>query len=108
MFDRYTDVIGKIPSIDTDNARARIEAQLLKEPRDYIDSVRERLAADKVDIEVESVVMLGHQLSDYRRLIEEHEIDMLVLNTRDAEQLAMHGLAYPIAVEMRNIPLLML
>ena len=108
VFDRYTDVIGKIPSIDTDNARARIEAQLLKEPRDYIDSVRERLAADKVDIEVESVVMLGHQLSDYRRLIEEHEIDMLVLNTRDAEQLAMHGLAYPIAVEMRNIPLLML
>lgn len=108
VFERYTDVIGKIPSIDTDNAKARIEAQLLKEPRDYIDSVREQLAADKVEIEVESVVMLGHQLSDYRRLIDEHEIDMLVLNTRDAEQLAMHGLAYPIAVEMRNIPLLML
>ncbi len=108
VFNRYIDLIGKIPSIDTDHARARIKEQLLKEPQDYITSVRDRLRDDGVSIEIDSVVMLGHQLSDYRKLIDEHEIDMLVLNTRDDEQLAMHGLAYPLAVEMRNIPLLML
>lgn len=30
------------------------------------------------------------------------------MNTKDEDQLAMHGLAYPLAVELREIPLLML
>jgi hypothetical protein len=30
------------------------------------------------------------------------------MNTKDEDQLAMHGLAYPLAVELRDIPLLML
>ena len=30
------------------------------------------------------------------------------MNTKDDDQLAMHGLAYPLAVELRDIPLLML
>ena len=38
----------------------------------------------------------------------EHEIDLLVFNTKDDDQLAMHGLAYPLAVEVRGIPILML
>ena len=108
VFERYLDVISKIPSIDTDNARATIEARLLKEPTDYIDSVRDALAAANMPVTVEAMVQLGHQLSDYRRLIDERRIDMLVLNTRDDEQLAMHGLAYPIAVELRAVPILML
>ena len=35
-------------------------------------------------------------------------VDLLVMNTKDEDQLAMHGLAYPLAVELRQIPLLML
>ena len=42
------------------------------------------------------------------RLIEEHEVDLLVMNTKDEDQLAMHGLAYSLAIELRAIPLLML
>lgn len=108
VFERYMDIIGKIPAIDTEQARTLISARLLKEPRDYIESVRTQLEKAKVPLKIASEVRLGNRLSDYRSLVAEHEVDMLVLNTRDDEQLAMHGLAYPIAVEIRNIPLLML
>ena len=43
-----------------------------------------------------------------QRLIEQHQVDLLVLNTQDENQLAMHGVAYALAVELRHIPLLML
>ena len=108
VFERYIDVIGKIPSIDTEEARTLIHKQLLKEPRDYIESVREALEHAKTPLTVKSEIRLGNQLSDHRALVKDHQVDMLVLNTRDDEQLAMHGLAYPIAVEIRDIPLLML
>ncbi len=51
---------------------------------------------------------MGNHLRDYRRLIEEHKVDLLVMNTKDDEQLAMHGLAYPLTVELRNTPMLLL
>ena len=60
------------------------------------------------DITVEEIVVMGNRLRDYRRLIDEHEVDLLVLNTKDDEQLAMHGVAYPLTIELRNIPLLLL
>ena len=51
---------------------------------------------------------MGRRLVEYSRLIDEHEIDLLLMRTKDEDQLAMHGLAYPLAVELRKIPLLML
>ena len=54
------------------------------------------------------MVTSGHHIRTYRRLIEEHEVDLLVMNTKDEDQLAMHGLAYSLAIELRAIPLLML
>ena len=51
---------------------------------------------------------MGHHISDCQRLIERHHVDILVLNTKDEDQLAMHGLAYPLAIELRQLPLLML
>ena len=35
-FDRYMEVISKIPSIETDEARKEVREQLMREPRDYI------------------------------------------------------------------------
>ncbi|MCA9705525.1 MAG: universal stress protein [Myxococcales bacterium] len=105
---RMIDVIGKIPALDTDVARRTIKPQLLKEPHDYIRSCRERLEAAGARVKVEEIVTMGHRLADYKRLVAEHEVDVLVLNTRDEDQLAMHGLAYPLAVELRDIPLLLL
>ena len=51
---------------------------------------------------------MGHRIAEYRRLITEHKVDLLVMNTRDDDQLAMHGLAYPLAISLRETPLLLL
>ena len=107
-FQRYIDTISRLPSLNTDVAREEIAAQLLKEPRDFIASVKEVLRDKGVQIQLEAVVEMGHFLEEYRRLIDAHAIDLLVLNTKDDDQLAMHGLAYPLAVELRQIPMLLL
>ncbi len=100
--------ISRIPSIDTENARQRILEQLLKEPKDYIRSCREVLEAEGLPLAVEEIVTKGHHLREFEKLVEKHEVDLLVFNTKDEDQLAMHGLAYPLAVELRQIPLLLL
>ncbi len=107
-FGRYMEVISKIPTIDTDEAREAVREQLLKEPKDYIDGCIEVLGRTCASLTVEHLVVFGHHLSEYKRLIEQHEVDLLVLNTKDDDQLAMHGIAYALAVELRQIPLLML
>ena len=106
--DRYVETISKIPQIDTQTARATLTAQLLKEPRDYIESCRVGLRQLGVNVQVENIVVLGHHLKDYKKLIIDHEIDLLVLNTKDEDQLAMHGVAYSLTVELRDIPMLLL
>ena len=108
VFDHYLEVISKIPEIDTESARELIERQLLKGPRDYIASCRRQIAEQQVSCEIDAIVTMGRRLGEYRRLITEHRVDLLVINTMDDDQLAMHGLAYPLAVELRQIPLLML
>ena len=108
VFDHYMDIISKIPEIDTESARELIEKQLLKEPRDYIESCRRTIAEQHLPCEIGEIVTMGRRLGQYRRLIEEHRVDLLVINTMGDDQLAMHGLAYPLAVELREIPLLML
>ena len=107
-FERYMGTISRIPSIDTENARREILQQLLKEPKDYIRSCREVLEAEGLPLAVEEIVTKGHHLREFEKLVEEHEVDLLVFNTKDEDQLAMHGLAYPLAVELRQIPLLLL
>ena len=108
IFERYLDVIGKIPEIDTDVARKRIFDQLLKEPADYIGSVVSALEGKVAGLRVERDVRMGHRVDDCKKLLAEHGTQLLVMNTKDDEQLAMHGLAYPLAVELRDVPLLML
>jgi hypothetical protein len=108
VFERYMEAISKIATIDTAPAREEIQARLLKDPTDFIESCRESLAVSAPSLSVESIVTRGHHIRQYRGLIEEREVDLLVMNTKDDDQLAMHGLAYPLAVELRSIPLLML
>lgn len=108
VFERYLETIGKIPTIDTDHAREAILGQLLKEPTDYIQSCKGVLDDAGLGIEVRPIVTIGHRLETYKRFIDDHEVDLLVMNTKDEYQAAMHGLAYPLAVELRSIPLLLL
>ncbi len=109
VFERYIETIGKIPAIDTELARDRIRVQLLKEPSDYIESARAEINRE-LDCELTIVkeVTMGHRVADCKALIESHDIALVVMITKDDDQLAMHGLAYPLAVELRSVPLLML
>ena len=107
-FDRYIKTISKIGSIETESAKETIGRQLLKEPSDYIQSCGDVLKENALTITVQSHVGMGHHLAEYRRLMKEKQIDLLVMNTKDEDQLAMHGLAYPLAVGLREIPLLLL
>lgn len=107
-FQRYTDAIARIPAIDTDSAHDHILKQLLKEPKEYIASCRDGLEQTGCHAEILEEVALGRLLTDYRRLIDEHQVSLLVMNTKDSDQLAMHGMAYPLTVELRETPLLLL
>ena len=108
VFDRYMDVISKLPRVPTDVAREDIRAQLLKEPSDYIERTRIGLAEAGIEVTVRAVVRMGHQLQTCRDLVSEHKVDLLVFHTKEQGQLAMHGLSYQLAVELRTIPLLMI
>jgi nucleotide-binding universal stress UspA family protein len=108
VFERYIGVIGKIANLDTDVAREEILKQLLKEPHDYVGSCRRALEEAKVPIAIEEVVETGHRVADYRRLVEEKNVDLLVFRTDDEDTYAMHGVSYGLAIELDRLPLLML
>jgi hypothetical protein len=108
VFEKFIDVISKIPSINTDEARLNIESRLLKEPADYIKSCISIIKELGLPIMLEAVVDIGQHVEKYRELIDKYRVNMIVMNTKDNEQLAMHRVAYPLAIELREIPLLML
>lgn len=105
---RYLDAISKIAQLDTDTARAALPDKLLHDAREYIETCANELKTPAPNLTVEAIVQFGHHISDYKELIANNEIDLLVLNTTDEDQLAMHGISYELAVELRQIPLLML
>jgi len=108
VFNRYLDAISKIPEIDTDIARDAIMEKLLGEPREYISSCAKVLEKKRAKISIESSVTVGHRLEHFQELLKEHQVDLMVMNSKDEDQLAMHGKAHPLAVELRSTPLLFL
>lgn len=108
LFDRYIKAISKIPSIETVDAETALHDKLLEDANNFIATCKQTLNAERNDLKIESVVRFGHHISEYRKIISDHEIDLLIMNTKDADQLAMHGLAYPLAVGLRKTPLLLL
>ncbi len=107
-FDRYINAISKIETLDTDIARQRIHDQLLKEPKDYIHSIHENFKERQVAVNIESLVVFGRSLHDLKKLIETWQLNLLVMNVKDENQMAMHGKIYPLVVELRQIPLLLI
>ena len=107
-YDRYMHAIERIPEIDTSAARDLVKEQLLREATLYIEDCVTELKEKGPKLSFQSVVRMGHHLRQYRELIEEHGIELLVINTKDDDQLAMHGMAYSLSVEMAEVPLLLL
>ncbi len=108
VFNRYIRAIERIPEIETEQARQLINDQLLSEAEHFIESCIEELKQESTGTEFHTSITRGHHLKEYGQLIESHDIDLLVMNTKDDEQLAMHGMAYSIAVEMIDVAQLLL
>ena len=106
-FDYYLEIISMIPEIETSVAKIFIEKQLLKVPTTYIGSCKQAIEENS-DIEVISDVVMGSHLEMYKDLVMKYQTDLLVMNTKDQDQLAMHGMAYPLTIELRDLPLLLL
>ena len=106
--DRYLDAIEKIPELDSEVARETILSRLLNDAKDFSESAREALRATDLDITVECHAKVGRRLEDYRKLIEDEHVDLLVMHAKEDDQMAMHGMAHPLAVELRTVPLLLL
>lgn len=107
-FERYMAVIARIPEIDSDDARVLIENQLLADAQEFIDDCSKVIDSEGPNITVNSFVGRGHHLRDYQALIQEHDVDLLVLNTKADDQLAMHGRAYSLSVELTDVSMLLL
>ena len=105
-FERFLDVIAKLPSIDTDRARDEISARLAKEPTDFAESVSTVLGSDGPDVSV--LITRGAHTRDYVELVELENPGLVVMGTRDADQLAMHGMAHALSIELRTTPMLLL
>ena len=104
----YMAAISKIPSIDTELAHEELQRVLLREPQKYIENCREVLRENGIDLEIAETVKMGHRVATYSQLIRTHDVDLLVLDTKHAHQLAMDSLAHRLAVEFRNVPILLL
>lgn len=108
IFEYYIRAIERIPEIDSDQARVLIGTQLEKNAADYIETCIQVLNADGPNVAFHADVTRGHHLTAYRKLIDEHAIDLVVANTKNEDQLAMHGMTYSLSVEMLDVPLLLL
>ena len=107
-FERYVDVISKIPELDTDIARETIKARLLKEPADMCASAEEELDKRDMGIEVTSLVRMGQPVVQYRDYLNDHELDLLVADSKNPDRFAMSDLAYAISIEFIDVPILLL
>ncbi len=107
-FARYMVEIGKVPDIETDMVHDRLREQLLKAPAEYIDSCVRVLREAGLSVKVEKIVEFGHTLADYRRLVTEHAVDLMVFHTREGSSLGLHGSAYLMTATFRDVPLLLL
>ncbi|MCJ8331020.1 MAG: hypothetical protein HRT89_23405 [Lentisphaeria bacterium] len=108
VFERYINVISKIPVIDTDLAREKISEKLLKEATDHMENCDKLIQSEGLKITVEKIAEFGHRLKIFNDLIREKNADMLVMHSNDVDQQAMHGMAYPLAIEFIRTPLLMI
>ena len=94
VFERYLDVISKIPEIDTDVARETIQNSCCANLRLTLIPAKPLCAKPRGFSRVVKHVTHGHRLEEYRSAIEDHQVDLVVLQGHDEDQLAheRHGL----------------
>ncbi len=107
-FEYYMKAIEKVPELDNGIARENLSHQLLAMPSYYAESVAKEIVENGTRVKLNSIIEFGHIITKYRELISQEPISLLVFTTKDDTQLAMHSLGYSLAVEFRNMPVLLL
>lgn len=108
VFARYMRAISQIPKIDAKLAEEQIDRRLLQDAAVFIETCIAELKQHGLPFQLHPCVERGHRLKLYRELVSEHDIDLLVANTKDEDQLAMHGMAYSLSVELTHVAMLLL
>ena len=106
-FLRIIDIISKIPQIDTDDAKQYITERREQEMNDWVFRCTQNLSQQPNAPVVSQIDMLDPSMKECAAVIGQHNAELVVINTKDDEQLAIHGLAYPIMVQFRQLPLLL-
>jgi len=107
-FNRYLEAISRITTIDTENANQQLATQLLKEPRAYVQSCRERLNTSNSEIDVVGIIEFADGIASFRSSIIDHEVDLLVMNGIGHDESGIRGLAQRLINEIRQIPVLVI
>ena len=108
VFDRYAEMLGRMKGVPTEDVVQRLKAKLLGLPRDYIRAVKAEMREQGIQEHVVPLVELGQPLEVYRRLVDKEDVRLLICNTKDPHQRAMEALSHALAVELRDLPLLLL
>ncbi|MBC8515060.1 universal stress protein [bacterium] len=108
VFKRYKEAISRIPDLDSAETPVLILEQLLHEPRGFIKSAVASFARTRPGLTVQGVVESGHDTAVFKELAREKDVDLLVVSTKDDGQQAMHGTAYALAIEMPQLPVMLL
>ena len=106
-FEHFAHALRRVPGVDTDSTLARLKDKLLTLPTDYVHAVQKTLQEESVQETVVPVVHFGDPVKLYPKLVEDHQVGLLICNTKDPGQSAMAGFAHALAVSMRTLPLLL-
>jgi hypothetical protein len=104
---RLLSLISKIPQIDTDVAERAIFERIEREAEEWVNRCSDLLSQRENPPKITHMLLHEPTIEDCVQLMRNTKPDMLVINTKDDEQLAIHGLAYPLMVQFRNLPLLL-
>lgn len=105
VFNYYMDAISKIPGINTEYAEANIQETILKLSGDFFEDVKSKLSPQKLNIS--SHCSFGDVVTQYGKLINDHQVDLLVFEAEDDSKLAMHSLGQSLAIQFPNIATLL-
>ncbi len=106
-FEHMARAIRRISGLDTESTLKRLQDKLLEIPADYVRAVQRTLQAEGVQEEVVPVVVMGDPIALYPSLVTGHRATLLICSTQDPGQDAMAALAHALAVQLRQIPLLL-
>lgn len=107
-FNYYMKAIAKIPELNNDIAKTQLKEQLMAMPKHYAESVAKEIEAHQKKVQLKPLIEFGHLIANYRALIAREAVSLMVFTTKDDTQLAMHSLGYSLAVEFRNMPILLI